>query len=1191
MPRPKAEKKAYKPVIENPENTRYDGFLDDMNRLLELCNNSGLLEKINAAIGELENKINSMNGEELRPQRESLEKVKDQLLAYGTYINDFKTQFNGNSNGLYYMTNADKHRGRIWGDEGVINVSFEGGYGQYMNAFDDWVSRGQDLFVRNGEVKKIKADADAYNLASGYSDYQDTNSLMYRIDDIFNGVTRFFTELERMSALNKKYRKETELERELNVEKVNLEQYGKLLVNQPDFSITTWKTQLVTAMIATNDSKKELDGAVIEKNTADEKLRRLQRELSEIKDQKMLAEESRERNKAEYERAKSALDEYTTCEPVLNKAFATEFPPLEGFFEARDRKVEDYKTRSHGEMVGKLTDAFQMDEWMLKENMEGIGKRIGDAIKNSPDKRLKGFYDKETLKYQYTQYPRAARTLVRLISEIPYEMRGLISPETRGITPVRIDLQKLYEKNLDPEKSKWEDKEKPTDIRLLKRVLNLAEAVEKLCPPEYRSFDLSEDTLKKIEEQGMTMLAKSANDEIYFLIDQIREKEKELDKALAEEKRAENHKTELENAKAERKKRKEKAGADEKKNIDAATLEYKNAVNRRKEKQAEIDRIRENENYITGATSVSIHIGNHINAQQEYFDVNVRQAEMLLGLYKDEKKETAEKRSAVFSEWNNVLAAMEKPLVSLAKLKGMPASFYRELKKIADSYKEFTELETDKDKQKVLDKYAGYQQKLKDLEKQFGTDYKKKAEEQVKKLRDRIVDQNFEEKIENKRKEVEAATTVSVEKGRIVEEKNTAYQSKKTVYNTLKNAFTTSNFYDRYVQGLEFDPQNQRRTEYSDVIKGRNFMQRIKAPVKEALDRNAHAKRTDHQDSPQYEAMLNAMRTIVDGADNMTAADYLESLRILKESAEAYIRKKKKQWFHWKPSIQRKFRLQYAKGIIEMCDQQMNTIDPNDFVQTTETAARYFTRDEVEVPDEENKEQKEEAYLAQLDGRKDEAIAAYFESSSYKRSVVDAREDYIKELEKAEQNYLNEMGMKDASSEEKRKALDDLEKSLEGYVPEEIDDNFNLEFVSQMMADKSYFAVDEKTGLKQGELYMKRWNTNRAKKSILTIRRDYENLTYNRVTKEANAGYAPSVQELVRLNEARAERQRKIEERRKMAEGREQPGEKIIVQQNDMNRHQNEIIEIREEQRDDIIVEDKKRDRNTNKKTLLEEKD
>ena len=59
MPRPQPERKAYKPVIEHPENTRYDGFLDDLNRLLELCNDSGLYEKINAVIGELEAKINS----------------------------------------------------------------------------------------------------------------------------------------------------------------------------------------------------------------------------------------------------------------------------------------------------------------------------------------------------------------------------------------------------------------------------------------------------------------------------------------------------------------------------------------------------------------------------------------------------------------------------------------------------------------------------------------------------------------------------------------------------------------------------------------------------------------------------------------------------------------------------------------------------------------------------------------------------------------------------------------------------------------------------------------------------------------------------------------------------------------------------------------------------------------------------
>ena len=553
MPRPQPERKAYKPVIEHPENTRYDGFLDDLNRLLELCNDSGLYEKINAVIGELEAKINSLNGEEQRPQRESLEKVKDQIVGYGQFIHDFKERYNGDTNSLFYMTNSDRYRGRVWGEEGFLTISFEGGYGEYMHDFEEMVWRGRDLFRQNGEVRNIKADADAYNLATGYRDYADTNSLMYKIDDIFNGVTRFFTELERMDALNDKYKKETELEQNLNVEKTNLEQYGKLLVDQPGFSITTWKTQKRDAFIESNRAKDELDAASVEKNRADEDLRKVQKELSDIENQKLLSQESWERNKAEYARKKEALDNYLVCEPTLDKAFSAKFPSLDGFFEARDRKVDDYDTRAYGEEVGKLTDALQMDEWMLKQNMEKIGGKLGEVLKSSPDKRLKGFFDEETLRFQYTRYPGVARTLVRLISEIPYEMRGLISPETRAIGAVRADLQKLYEKNQNREKSKWEDNEKPVDARLLKKLLNIAEMAETLCPPEYRTFDLKEENLKKIEEQGSVMLAKSAGNEIFFLIDQLQEKEKELDLALAGEKEKEKFYTDLKDAKAARK--------------------------------------------------------------------------------------------------------------------------------------------------------------------------------------------------------------------------------------------------------------------------------------------------------------------------------------------------------------------------------------------------------------------------------------------------------------------------------------------------------------------------------------------------------------------------------------------------------------------------------------------------------------
>ena len=79
----------------------------------------------------------------------------------------------------------------------------------------------------------------------------------------------------------------------------------------------------------------------------------------------------------------------------------------------------------------------------------------------------------------------------------------------------------------------------------------------------------------------------------------------------------------------------------------------------------------------------------------------------------------------------------------------------------------------------------------------------------------------------------------------------------------------------------------------------------------------------------------------------------------------------------------RKYRLQFAKGIITLCDSQLDAIDTEDFKHTTEIASSYINK-EFDLYDEEMIQLTKEEYYKKLDESRQEAIDAYASSVEYK---------------------------------------------------------------------------------------------------------------------------------------------------------------------------------------------------------------
>ncbi|MCR5674655.1 MAG: hypothetical protein K6G16_03000 [Lachnospiraceae bacterium] len=102
-------------------------------------------------------------------------------------------------------------------------------------------------------------------------------------------------------------------------------------------------------------------------------------------------------------------------------------------------------------------------------------------------------------------------------------------------------------------------------------------------------------------------------------------------------------------------------------------------------------------------------------------------------------------------------------------------------------------------------------------------------------------------------------------------------------------------------------------------------------------------KKTGHGNSDEYETIKTALEAFTnDNTQELTPERFKQMLGVLKQSASAYKEKKNKQWFHWRPSGQRKFRLNQADNIERFCDEHTALIDSMNLNEATRQEIRDF---------------------------------------------------------------------------------------------------------------------------------------------------------------------------------------------------------------------------------------------------------
>ena len=102
-------------------------------------------------------------------------------------------------------------------------------------------------------------------------------------------------------------------------------------------------------------------------------------------------------------------------------------------------------------------------------------------------------------------------------------------------------------------------------------------------------------------------------------------------------------------------------------------------------------------------------------------------------------------------------------------------------------------------------------------------------------------------------------------------------------------------------------------------------------------------KKADHENSDEYKAIKTALEEFKkDNAQEITPAKFKDMLSTLKQRTTAYKEKKNKQWFHWRPTGQRKFRLDQADNIERFCDEHTALIDSMGLDEKTLAEIKHF---------------------------------------------------------------------------------------------------------------------------------------------------------------------------------------------------------------------------------------------------------
>ena len=1008
-----AKKRVNQAFIINQTKTQYEGFVNDFIDLKEVCDELDLENRIDEILDDVkvmhdrivipqaeDGQQEDANSKEA-VQKKALAQLVGQLESIKAVASEIRQQGEKRTslNILINWEIADP-------DSKMFLEQKEDSYSFSTSALMGFVKNSVALFCggrTNGFPKSIKRNLDTYNLTDEYREFTTENSVMAKVDKILTDVSKLYTKSMKIVSKGTRYETEKRLEDKLDYEKKNLEDYGKLCYTMPNYSMKNIYKRYADAYTDKTNAEKAEKEAEKKYNEAYKELQDLKIKREELIRQGPAEEKKKKEAQDNYDRISAIATKYKAIrETLLNTTFKKNYPDLKELEEAEDKKYSSYQELLNDAKTKMNKAILAQSDITAKEKK--LNNDIHNAIKNSDDTRLGDFFKKESKRYQYMKYAEVVRAIRQKFASLPDNM---------FINCDRFNLIQIN-KEID-----LKIKEKKGDNVLWFAMRGMLEYARNLCPDTYLPHPLSERVIQDCEANGKKYIEELDNDELH---QKIREYNALNDKAVALQEEVNSFKMHDSKDKS--------FWTKENKTL------YKNKKSELEKVNNDIETLRKDPIYVGGASTLAKMMKESMGYASTIYNYNEYQVDLYIGVTKDYKEGKIAHNKGVYLAQQSIYAKLAEIYESLPddaiRAEGRPNSTKKdsELKKNLDIMKNTF----DRDRfEEAYEQFTGYFNAMKETYTEEKLNY---VNETLKKVEDVLKDTNYEDRLEEYNKLIEVAEEkYSNVKSDYETKKANSVNCRRTLGFAEDNIRNADRFFERKQKAEKYDPTNNmlKSNEYDIDKNGDMFFMMIRQPFNEYYARKDYAKKKKHGDSGEYTNMITRLTTVIELGDDTNIAQYKNAISELKTFAQTYVRVRESQIFINRNNPMRKYRLSFAKGLIDLCEDQLKNLDGSErTVQLSPVVEQYLARKEkLKVKNLSKKEAEEatKAYNDSLDARKEEAIEAYKNSAEFKARYAYKENKLIKEISKNENSIESTKKIKNNLSK-----IKDSEKMMQGTI-------------------------------------------------------------------------------------------------------------------------------------------------------------
>ena len=893
----------------------YATFAEDMHALLDTCVSIRQSNAIKDVSSGLQKIYDAMPAGEAR---DALSDVIKKLSDMQTFIDDFVKNKGAKSSAINRL-----YKSAYSGDTG------ESMYRSDIQEMKIYLRDKKVLFFQSqyDQLKKknvsekgalpldLREVLDRFNLKDDYNSYDRNEDLFKRVDDLFNKFGQMQTYLIRIYSMQDKHVTENTIKDFISDKESELKNVGRMAYENKDiiFSAVDDEKKRVENMMKDSDGlRAQSDKICVQKSKA---LEDANKKKTEVEAKKEEYDKSKVVAENRLKEISERLKEIETNEGLVQEAKKMKLSDLTDFTSAL---MEE--TPSAGELIeAKYVEIIRQkreNQHQYSDEVQKNNKEMHDMVAKHKD--LKAFYDKVGRAKQSEMYREMILTIWRELKNLP----ASLDLGERDYTI--MVLQSVLQKKLDKDE----------------RVAVLYEAVSvaaQMCPPELKAMTIDEVHFKEaiqIASNQQEALLKDKSYEIALGIFNLMEESQDITVRLAK--------------------------------MDGKDPERKTLEDRQKVIKSDIENKRKSKGYIKNSEKL---LGlmkksgdNTQLANKCRFDIiyTYNQADSTEAELKKSKAEhIAQTKNVIITDMERIIK----------KLPAEPKDLVENMKKAV------SEIKASDNIAEVKRAHKSFRDNLDAIDKNLKGetyDLNKEADKINKDKENWDYDTAMkacDDNITKCQKEVDEAYAD-------YDKHQASYQEYRKQHKNLSDISINLDRMYRTKQEIQrFESDKDGAIDAANELKGKAFFGQMQRNFMAFSNRKDHNK-GDHKNTDEYRAMDTKLSDLLAmDPGSVTAESYRTALSNLKNAALSYIEKKKAQSFHWIPSKLRKYRLQYAKGLADICSYQLDTIDASDFAKIDDPVKKYLGG-VIGNPQKEEEITKTQ-YLSHLADLKQEGLKAY----------------------------------------------------------------------------------------------------------------------------------------------------------------------------------------------------------------------